>query len=402
MKFSILLPTRNRLQYLRFAVESVRRQDYADWEIVVSDNFSEDDIAGFVRGLNEPRIKYVRTDKSIPVTDNWNNALNHSTGDYVIMLGDDDALMRGCLSILHKAINEHNHPEFIYAAAYQYAYPGVMPDAPDGYLLDPPPWYWVFRDGTQTYFLSKPDARRVVGESLRFQLPLAYNMQHMTISRALIDRLKPKGPFFQSPYPDYYATNAMFLVADRILILPKPIVAIGITPKSFGAFFFSGRESLGVEMLMNAPDDQTRRRLEHIILPGATHNTSWMLAMEFVRRNFTAEHPELRVDYRRYRLLQTTEVYRQYYLKLDHSREALDELRRRLTLAERFRAAARSAVYRATKTLLPEPLLRRLVWIYMRMLNQYPDARVRRSSGVYRDILDVFDRANPEASRPTA
>ena len=44
MKFSVLLPTRNRLEYLRYAVETVRRQDYADWEIIVSDNCSEDDI----------------------------------------------------------------------------------------------------------------------------------------------------------------------------------------------------------------------------------------------------------------------------------------------------------------------------------------------------------------------
>ena len=38
MKFSVLLPTRNRLEYLRFAVESVLRQDDPGWELVISDN----------------------------------------------------------------------------------------------------------------------------------------------------------------------------------------------------------------------------------------------------------------------------------------------------------------------------------------------------------------------------
>ena len=34
MKFSVLLPTRDRLELLRLAVETVRRQDYDDWEII--------------------------------------------------------------------------------------------------------------------------------------------------------------------------------------------------------------------------------------------------------------------------------------------------------------------------------------------------------------------------------
>ncbi len=48
---SVLLPTRNRLEYLRTAIETVRRQDDGDWELVVSDNDSEEDIAGHVASL---------------------------------------------------------------------------------------------------------------------------------------------------------------------------------------------------------------------------------------------------------------------------------------------------------------------------------------------------------------
>ena len=58
---SVLLPTRNRLEFLRYAIETVRRQDDGDWEIVVSDNDSEEDIAGHVAALGDDRIRYVRT-----------------------------------------------------------------------------------------------------------------------------------------------------------------------------------------------------------------------------------------------------------------------------------------------------------------------------------------------------
>ena len=98
MKFSALLPTRNRLEYLKFAVDTVRRQDYDDWEIVISDNASDENIGQWVDTLQDGRVKYSRSDQFVPVTDNWNRSLVHSSGDWVIMLGDDDGLMPGYFS----------------------------------------------------------------------------------------------------------------------------------------------------------------------------------------------------------------------------------------------------------------------------------------------------------------
>ena len=95
MKFSVLLPTRNRLELLKYALASILQQDESDLEIIISDNNSEEDIAGFIKTLNDRRIKYYRTDSFVSVTENWNNALNKAMGDWVIMLGDDDCLNEG-------------------------------------------------------------------------------------------------------------------------------------------------------------------------------------------------------------------------------------------------------------------------------------------------------------------
>ena len=107
MRFSVLLPTHNRLEYLRLAIETVRRQDYPEWEIVVSDNASEQDVAGFVASLHDPRIRYLRTERFESVTANWNLALDASSGDYVVMLGDDDALMPGYLRRIDSLLRRH-------------------------------------------------------------------------------------------------------------------------------------------------------------------------------------------------------------------------------------------------------------------------------------------------------
>jgi len=95
MKISVLLPTRDRLDLLRHAVASVTCLDDPDWEIVISDNCSSGDVEGYVASLHDKRIHYLRTPKLLSITENWNNALEHSTGEYVLMLGDDDALLSG-------------------------------------------------------------------------------------------------------------------------------------------------------------------------------------------------------------------------------------------------------------------------------------------------------------------
>ena len=44
IKFSVLLPTKNRLELLKSAIWSVREQNYDNWEIIVADNCSQEDI----------------------------------------------------------------------------------------------------------------------------------------------------------------------------------------------------------------------------------------------------------------------------------------------------------------------------------------------------------------------
>src|SRR6187399_2954715 len=81
-KFSVLLPTRDRLELAKDAIETVRRQSFSDWELIVADNCSCDNVPGYVASLSDPRMTCIRTDTPVPVTENWNRALNASSGDY--------------------------------------------------------------------------------------------------------------------------------------------------------------------------------------------------------------------------------------------------------------------------------------------------------------------------------
>ena len=380
MKFSILLPTRNRLDLLKLAIESVRLQDDPDWEIVISDNASTDDACAYAASLSDPRIRCFRTGRLLPVTENWNSALERSTGDYLIMLGDDDGLMRGCLARARALVEEWDRPDAIYTEACQYAYPGVIPGHPEGFIQF---GYNAFLQGaTRPFRLPRETAINMVRASTSFRLRYGYNMQHFIFSRKLVEKLRPKGPFFQSPYPDYYAANAILLAAESVVVNPTPLVMIGISPKSFGFYYFNRREGEGVAFLKNTASGEIRDRLQGTLVPGSNMNDSWLFAMETLAQNFRNEMP-LHIDYARYRLLQFNSSLR------SKSWRGLADLLRHARAGEIAHYGAIAARY-AAAYLLPPSWRRRVHESIRASLSAFPRFDLRRRTVPQRDLLEAI------------
>ena len=110
MKFSITIPT-YRAQYLREAIESVVSQTCPDWELIIVDDCSPENLHAIVKPfLADSRISYYRNERNCGaanVVDNWNICLGHCTGDYVVCMGDDDRLLPCCLEEYLKLIAQY-------------------------------------------------------------------------------------------------------------------------------------------------------------------------------------------------------------------------------------------------------------------------------------------------------
>lgn len=277
-------------------------QTYDDWELIISDNDSSQDIKGYIDSLNDARIKYYRTREFVSVTRNWNNALEQATGNYVIMLGDDDCLMPDFCKTVAELAERFENPDLIYTDAYLYSYPGIFPEYPNGFLQL---GYNVRFTSREPFLLGRDEAIEIVGEALAMKDPLSFNMQVSTIRREYILSLQAQGAFFQSPFPDYYATIATFLTAKRILIYQQPIVVIGISPKSYGYFFFNRKENEGI-LVLNNSQELHQSRLEEVLLPGSWEATCRLVAMETVVSNYRdqLEPFGFSVDVARYRRIQ--------------------------------------------------------------------------------------------------
>ena len=100
--YSIVIPTRERPDVLRFAIKTVLKQTRPNFELVIMDNCSPPATRAVVDEFDDPRVRYFRSPERLSMSDNWERALEHVTGDYVTYLGDDDGLMPDAVEIAER------------------------------------------------------------------------------------------------------------------------------------------------------------------------------------------------------------------------------------------------------------------------------------------------------------
>lgn len=112
MKYTIIMPTYNDAESITETLESIVKQSYKNWELLISIDGSTDDtvnvIEKFIKKNKEKRIKYFYKENS----DQLNaiiSVLDKITGDYVYILHSDDMFIdKDILSRVKKSIEEDN------------------------------------------------------------------------------------------------------------------------------------------------------------------------------------------------------------------------------------------------------------------------------------------------------
>lgn len=87
---SIIIPTYNRKLMLKDAVNSILKQNYSDFEIIIIDDCSEDDTKEIVSSYNSDKIHYYRNEKNSGAGITRKNGYNKCKGKYLVFMDDDD------------------------------------------------------------------------------------------------------------------------------------------------------------------------------------------------------------------------------------------------------------------------------------------------------------------------
>ncbi len=87
---SFCLTTYKRGEILKSTLESIQRQDFDDYEVIVSDNDMEETGRSVLQEMNDSRFKYFANGENLGMKPSFNKSLERSTGEYIVMLSDDD------------------------------------------------------------------------------------------------------------------------------------------------------------------------------------------------------------------------------------------------------------------------------------------------------------------------
>ena len=97
---TIAVPTFNRAHLVKSAVDSALRQTHQNLEVLIVDNGSSDNTSQIVGEINDSRVRFIRNECNIGVAGNWQKCVDKSSGDYLLILSDDDVLEPRAISIL--------------------------------------------------------------------------------------------------------------------------------------------------------------------------------------------------------------------------------------------------------------------------------------------------------------
>jgi glycosyltransferase involved in cell wall biosynthesis len=105
---SICLPNLNTLPYLQERVDSIVGQKYANWELIVSDNHSDDGAWEFFEKLarRDNRVSIAQAPRE-GMYANWNRCLARARGELVYIATSDDGMAVDCLEKLVAALEQH-------------------------------------------------------------------------------------------------------------------------------------------------------------------------------------------------------------------------------------------------------------------------------------------------------
>src|ERR1700730_11400082 len=133
---SIILPTFNRLKYLRSAVDSVFAQTLADWELLIADDGSDEETKAYLKGLGSlPRVKLIWLSHSGNPSAVRNAALREARGDYIAFLDFDDMWMPAKLERQIDVLRTGSHCGWIYTGYVRIDDAGKADSLPS-----PKPW----------------------------------------------------------------------------------------------------------------------------------------------------------------------------------------------------------------------------------------------------------------------
>lgn len=233
---SVVIPTRSRAGTLAATLAGLAEVARDDVEFVVADNASTDATAAITAAHvdADARFRHCRSDRDLVAADNFERAIDLATGQWLMFIGDDDAVFPRGLDLVAGLI-----------AMYE---PEVVNWTPAG---------WIWGDGPSAAFLlhgrewlqgpwvetSADGWSRVLSVALAHHFTLTgFNIYHGCVRRDVIARARAgDGRLFDGAIADVAASYRLMDAAPERLMTGHPVTIAANSSASIGQAFATAR-----------------------------------------------------------------------------------------------------------------------------------------------------------------
>lgn len=108
MKVSVIVPVYNTEKYLKKSIDSLLKQNFEDYEIIVINDLSPGNAEEIIKSYNDKKIVYIKNKTNKGIGYNRNLGIKKAKGEYVCFIDSDDYVKEDFISKMYNYSKENN------------------------------------------------------------------------------------------------------------------------------------------------------------------------------------------------------------------------------------------------------------------------------------------------------
>jgi len=227
IKYSVVIPTKNRADTLQHALRNVLSSPRDDIEVIVHHSGQDTATDNVIAAIRDERLQYFSSSHTLPMRENWEHALSHATGEFTTIIGDDDAIVPGAFEIADNLVGQYG-PEILTWRPVTYYWPSYFDPNLAGRAI-----YRYDIEIGNVRFSSKYTLRWLYKFKWHYSdMPMIYNS---FISSKLINRIRTRwGRYFFMESPDVTSGAMNAFHSDDFVWSNFPLSITGLSKHSTG------------------------------------------------------------------------------------------------------------------------------------------------------------------------
>lgn len=237
-RFTVIIPTKDRADYLIHTLRTCSIQDYENLEIIVSDDGSQDNTREVVEDFakKDNRIRYISPGADAGMRMNFEFALSQVKPGYVMAIGGDDGLLPYGISGMNEVLQESGK-ELLTWPSSTYFYPNVRAQTSQLVLFAN---HGKFKNNVK--IVNSKDYLARQAKNLSYladeETPMFYCKG--VVSTNLVDRVRARSMhnyFYSCSTPDGYSGIVLAGEVEDYAFSYKPFSLLGASPTSQGSVY---------------------------------------------------------------------------------------------------------------------------------------------------------------------